>query len=159
MKIKYNVELKEETKNFINSILSRYDVNKIEYIDFKYNKGIYFTGICKYPISKRRSNKTGEKARTHFKIICRIGKNKIFPCIHKDYVGTKSYPDKHLWEWIFDQEKINDNDEGFIFIFGHELWHFLRKTKQELGRNNQSQANKFGFKLLRLFKESKEIRK
>jgi hypothetical protein len=36
------------------------------------------------------------------------------------------------------------------FVFGHELWHFLCRTKQKSG-NWQTKANKFGIEVLEAF--------
>jgi hypothetical protein len=57
---------------------------------------------------------------------------------------------------IFTIEPINieeitlrDRMEMVILLFGHELYHFLRKTKQVAGQNTQNQADGFGIGLVK----------
>jgi len=43
--------------------------------------------------------------------------------------------------------KFGDWNEELMFIFGHEMNHFLRKTKQVEGQNTQNQCDGFGIRL------------
>ena len=45
--------------------------------------------------------------------------------------------------------KFENKEEEVIWLFGHELFHFLRHTKQVEGRNTQNQADGFGIKLVK----------
>ena len=49
-------------------------------------------------------------------------------------------------------EKFGDLDDMAVWLFGHEIYHWLRKDRQVAGRNTQNQADMFGLKLLREFK-------
>ena len=50
-------------------------------------------------------------------------------------------------------ETLNNIDEAFVWIFGHELFHFLRFTSQFKGVNDEINADKFGSRLLSEFRK------
>ena len=52
------------------------------------------------------------------------------------------------WLRVTGETKVETLAEGVVWIFGHELFHFLRKSKQISGRNVEHQADKFGDDLL-----------
>jgi len=74
---------------------------------------------------------------------------------------VKDEPDKKIgmykvYKIVADEVEevtLKSLDELIIFIYGHELYHFLRKTKQIGGRNTQNQADGFGIKLVKNWRE------
>jgi Zn-dependent peptidase ImmA (M78 family) len=44
-----------------------------------------------------------------------------------------------------------------VWIAGHELFHFLRHTRQVEGIQRETRANRWGFKWLREFKAEREV--
>jgi len=170
VELKYKLELKDKTKSFIDKFINQYNIDKLEFIEFKYSNNWGNSGRCNYPISTQKVNKFKKfgkklKRKKLFDIICRIGKYTEYPYTERMYIGCKEsntfnensvIPRKHQLEWIWDEEEYKDINEMVIWIFGHEIFHYLRKTRQVEGQNTQSQANKFGFKLLREFKNKKE---
>jgi hypothetical protein len=53
-----------------------------------------------------------------------------------------------------DSEPIANIEEDMTCLLGHELYHFLRHSRQIEGRNTQAQANVYGFVCLREFKRT-----
>lgn len=166
MEVIYKTNISDKAKSFIDKTLNQYNVESLESIELKRVSKVGTSGLCFYPISTRKVNKFKKlgrklKARKYYHIICRVGEDTKYPyeerqyigCqVPRNYIGNPSLLPREALEWIYDQEICNSEDELMIWVFGHEIFHFLRKTKQVPGRNTQSQANKFGFELLRKYK-------
>jgi len=166
MELEVQVNLSREAEQFIIAFLSQYNVDKLAYIRLRGSKGIGNHGYCQYPISTRKYNKLRHirrniQPRKYYHIVCNIGRDTTYPRKISQYIGCKvpqgfkgdpSGLARNQLDWVYDEEEVRDINEETIWIFGHEIFHFLRKTRQVDGRNTQSQANKFGFKLLRDFK-------
>jgi Zn-dependent peptidase ImmA (M78 family) len=44
--------------------------------------------------------------------------------------------------------------DDMIWVVGHELFHYLRDTRQIEGKNTEAQANEFGLKCLKEFQRN-----
>ena len=42
---------------------------------------------------------------------------------------------------------LNTLDEGFVWIYGHEIYHYLARTKQLKGKDNEVNADRYAKKL------------
>ncbi|KKK89540.1 hypothetical protein LCGC14_2732080, partial [marine sediment metagenome] len=54
---------------------------------------------------------------------------------------------ERMFEWITKEVSFNNIEEMLVFVLGHEVHHFLCKSKKLKGtgqRNTQCQANKRG---------------
>src|SRR3989344_7496656 len=90
-----------------------------------------------------------------FMMNCRVNKNALYPLIKKMPVGSKklnSFFFNKPFRYIYDQEVLNNHEEAMVWVFAHELWHFLCKSKQAKG-NFETKANKFAFEMLRKYKK------
>lgn len=52
------------------------------------------------------------------------------------------------WKTLYRNIPVNTQDEGIVWIFGHEAFHFLRRTRQIEGRDVEWQADAWGSDLL-----------
>jgi len=146
----------KKAEEFLIEKLKPYNTENLEvkmiYGDFR---GGLNTGYCKYPMkeiktkcgfTKRRYDKSGI-----VKITAEINKRRKLPDVEQESISTTQFPEKHCFIFNLDKEEIRNDDENMVWILGHEVWHFLCKTKQERG-NRQTKANANGFKWLREFK-------
>jgi hypothetical protein len=109
-------------------------------------------GYCRYPTKKSASRRGWrfDLSKGIFKIRVRVNERILYPFQEIMSVATKPI-NETMWEWINDKEELRNEEENMVFVLGHEMWHFLCKTKQEKG-NRQTKANAFGYKMLREFK-------
>jgi len=201
MRMDYKIQIDEKVKTYIEELLSRYDMSKMEYIRYTATKAKYPRSYCSYPISQRKANKNkarGWKARKYFHIVNKIPiypSNRTYKYIggweetNLNYTSTvqspRQLPDriqnrtngrilifkkaKEQWnekmaQWSatydayermpidIEEETAKGTNEHIVWLTGHELFHFLRKTRQIEGRNTQNQANGFGIKCLREYR-------
>ena len=47
------------------------------------------------------------------------------------------------WKRVIGYTEVLTQEEGIIWIVAHEAYHFLRRTKQVLGRNTEIEADKY----------------
>ncbi len=58
------------------------------------------------------------------------------------------------WYRVISQTRVETLDEGIVWILAHDAFHFLRKTRQVPGRNNEIEADRFADAKLEGFRES-----
>lgn len=90
-----------------------------------------------------------------FRMIIRINKGNRYPLDYKTAIDTKTLPapeGKRAWKYILADVTWDDVEEHIAFIFGHEMWHFLKLSKQAKGRNSEPAANRFGLRTLEDFR-------
>lgn len=137
MKWKIEIPVTSTPKIFINRFLKNFDISELLYIrisrgDYKTCYGLY--GYCRYPvIKKHRDFKSEEKYRISGMV------PGPFPCRITKKITKEPKPK---------QIRVNDIEEAFIFIVGHELFHFLRNSRQIGGVNYEWQADRFAVRLL-----------
>lgn len=164
MKVEYRTTIPDDVKKFINEVLNRYDTRELETIIFRKSKGKIARGTCYYPISTRKANKLNAKnyrkkhwePRKYYYIDNRIPdepKDQIWRYVKK--WGPDEHFEKDGQEYIkhtvdeAEYANVTKRNDHIVILFGHELYHFLRKTKQIEGRNSQNQANGFGIAILK----------
>ncbi len=59
-------------------------------------------------------------------------------------------------QWRYDEERADSLDEILVWVFFHELHHFLCHTRQTHG-NWQTRANALGFMMLRKFRAGQAV--
>lgn len=92
-----------------------------------------------------------------FFVTCRINKDLTYPYSFLDPVGTQTRIMENggrAWTFVTQQVTFNDAEEAMVYLIGHEMWHFLCKTKQAKG-NRQTKANLNGIKWLDEFRLKK----
>ena len=114
-------------------------------------------GFCKYPFVKTKRMKLGNMKAGYyawkkgtFRITTAIDINLAYPYEERMPVATRQLAVD--FEWIYDKEMLRNAEENMVWILGHEVWHYLCKTKQEKG-NYQTKSNANGYKWLREFKQ------
>jgi hypothetical protein len=56
------------------------------------------------------------------------------------------------WKRVYGRTRLESLDEGIVWIFAHEAYHWLRKTGQIPGRNNEIEADAFADRQLDRFR-------
>lgn len=159
---------------WVKAFLSRYDTVDVAWlrIDFgreyrdrrgrRYHKyrGVY--GRCWYPTPEQPA----------FRLSCQVPGP--FPCqivirqrpVYRRPDGTWPPEARRLrgkinrdprtgkeWRRSYGRTTVRTLDEGIVWIFAHEAFHWLRKTRQIPGRNNEIEADAFADRQLRQFLE------
>jgi len=139
--INFSVETKKfkHVIDFYNIKFKNKDFSKLETVQLYF--GSYFYGICHFPSYFRKK----------FLIKCRLDRRTIYPEILCFYVRSKNSQSIKLKGKEVPSMNCN---ESMVYLIGHELFHFLRATKQIKGKNTESQANEFAFKCLSEFKRN-----
>lgn len=182
---KFEVELSEQARKFMEVVTAPYDMSNVAYI--KFVRSVQSHGMCRYPVKKAKSSRTEMfrlaiylpevNDRTEVSWI----KSYDFVPITPQYIkkvelmqpyavrvrfSRLSYGTVDRWEGenvyynVFEfkareteYESVENLDQNAVWIFGHEMYHFLRKSRQIPGRNNQNQADRFGIEILRTYKQ------
>jgi hypothetical protein len=150
-----------------------YDCSSVEWIRLDTGRhlpgrrppqGVY--GRCYYPSRDRRT----------FRVSCQVpgpfphrliskrqplyeGRDPAWLSIPRGWesngVGEAVRPDGTVVRWnsVFAYTRLATQAEGIIWIFGHEMFHFLRRSRQIPGRNGEWQADIFGDALLQAYRE------
>jgi hypothetical protein len=58
------------------------------------------------------------------------------------------------WQRLYRLVPISTEDEAVVYIVAHEMFHYLRRTKQIEGRNTEIEADGFSLELLERYRES-----
>jgi len=149
---------------------ARFDNSRLRYVRFFYTKNNEINGTCYYPEEKEHYPLFAD-LKNEFRISC--GLPRKYPYTIKLYcppvyrlddgswppVPAKCYLDKKMkirrkqkpvdWMRIAMDLVIHSVDIAAVYLFGHEFWHYLRKSRQIEGRNTQTQADMFGLAFLR----------
>jgi len=84
-------------------------------------------------------------------IVAAVRRKQRFPLKNAWPVGSRKTNVGRGWAWVWDEEPVRDRDELMVWIAGHEVYHFLRHTRQVDGIQRETRANRFAFAWLREF--------
>jgi len=118
---------------------------KLKYKDFsilkeiQLNLGYNFYGACIYPYMNQN----------FYLIKCRLKEKQIYPSYSSFKIRKKN--SCSLFKTIITCDNCFDD---MIWVVGHELFHYLRDTRQIEGKNTEAQANEFGLKCLKEFQRN-----
>lgn len=84
-------------------------------------------------------------------VMAAVRKKQRFPLKNEWPVATRKARGGRGWAWVWDRERAHDRDELMVWIAAHELFHFLRHTKQVPGINRETRANRFAFEWMRRY--------
>ena len=170
-KISIDDSLISDALTFISDFLCNYNVDSLRYIKIesgnKKYEGVY--GLCKFP---------GYNRCKDFRIDCylpgpfpieriSLAKGYVYrkygkwPKIDKKIMsyGTRLIKGrKRYWRRYAEKTRFNDINESCVWLLGHELFHFLRATKQIPGKNYETFADRFGDELLNRYRAQREIK-
>jgi len=85
-------------------------------------------------------------------IVAAVRRVQRFPLKNRWPVATRPAPGWRGWAWVCDEEEVRDRDELLVWVAAHEIYHFLRHTRQVPGIQRETRANRFAFEWLREFK-------
>lgn len=159
MEITFDKKIPEEvvsaTQPFVENVLGRYDCSKLKDIRFVWSKNAS-RGMCWYPSRKhgRKQFRIAVYVGTDTKRSIRFVKSWNRSTIPIwDEAGVQSFVPQFQPHEV-DTDLAISRTEIAVWIFGHEMYHFLRRTKQVPGQNTQNQADGFGLQVLREFRSS-----
>lgn len=151
--------------DWLRQFLSRFNLSQLGWlrIDFgreyrdrlgrRYRKyrGVY--GRCWYPSASQPTVRISCQVPGPFPCDIPIRKTPVYR--HPD--GTWPAEARHLpgpivvdrrsgrqWRRNYGKTRVHDLNEAIVWIFAHEAFHWLRKTCQIAGRNNEIEADAFG---------------
>jgi hypothetical protein len=55
------------------------------------------------------------------------------------------------WIRVISSTRLMSLDEAIVWVLAHEAFHFLRRTRQVAGRNNEIEADRYADDMLRFF--------
>jgi len=165
---------------FVEMCLTRYDCTKLGTVRFVLTKN--FSGLCVYP--ERANGQRGRilvscsMRRSPWAVgsIRSWKKEYLGVAVARDGETEKTYSylegggiiivhrkrkDGRYSVYLrtpgrIDRIKLMEPVEDAVLYFGHELFHFLRYTRQVPGRNTENQADGFGIDLVREFRRRKK---
>ena len=140
MKFQIKASLCPQCVAFLRQKLVRFDTSNLEYFRLYDRTNVTVTvgvwGRCKYP---NRKKKLGYRIRC-----CVSISRSEFPYPAKWAVGTRQLDAKN-WDWLWREDQFHSLEEAFVWLAGHEAFHWLRHCRQIPGRNHETQANRAGF--------------
>lgn len=140
-------------EKFILAQLSKYDTSQVDWFKLLPLSVKPFHGYCKYP---QREKKYSRKFLNGYQIRCSVNVNpSCWPYGWDENVGTWQKKINGILHWGYKQKRIilMSSDEAAVFLAGHEVFHFLKHSRQIDGQNTQCQANKFGIEWLEEFRK------
>jgi hypothetical protein len=57
------------------------------------------------------------------------------------------------WRRLYRPLELGNEDEVLVFLVAHEAFHYLRRTKQVKGRHGEIEADAFGLRILKQYRE------
>jgi len=124
--------------------------------------GVY--GVCLYPSSKADGPKTYRitlnvpgpfpiDIRVHRPPVYFVGKATPSPgCTLGEVKRANRRGTVIQWAQQCAYARLGNVDEGLVWIFGHEWYHYMVKSKRLTGRNDEIQADAFAGDLLAQFR-------
>ena len=142
-KLQIKANLSQKCVLFLHQKLAHFDQTELEYFrlcdrtNSSLRKGVW--GRCSYPSRKKG---LGYRIRC-----CASIAHREFPYRARWAVGTRQLNARE-WEWVWRNEQFQSKEEAFVWLAGHEAFHWLRHSRQIPGKNYETQANRSGFSWL-----------
>lgn len=138
-KLEVHAELAAPCVEFLRRKLEEFDTSKLEYFRL-YDRTAWSArqgtwGCCTFP---NREKGLGYRIRCSVSI-----STGQFPYPMKHAIGTRRI-DERKWEWIWRDDEYETLEEAFVWLSGHEAFHWLRHSRQIPGQNYETQANRYG---------------
>jgi hypothetical protein len=143
MKLQVKAGLPAAWMTFLERKLAEFDQSKLEYFRLydrtRQTATVGVWGRCTYP---SRKQKLGYRIRCCVSIM-----DGAFPYPAKYAIGTERLSDGD-WKWVWRADKFWSKAEAFVWVAGHEAFHWLRHSRQIPGANYETRANRYGFEWL-----------
>jgi hypothetical protein len=59
----------------------------------------------------------------------------------------------HYWLRLTTEDPFESREIAIVHVFGHEMFHFLRRSRQIPGRNRENEADQFAVSVESVFRE------
>lgn len=139
MNLQIQAKLEVRCTAFLRRKLGMFDASSLDYFRLYDRTGrtetIGLWGRCAFP---DRAKKLGYRIRC----CVSIGPRR-FPYPVKWAIGTKR-TSQTQWQWVWREDRFQSKAEAFVWIAGHEAYHWLRHSRQIPGQNYETQANRYG---------------
>jgi hypothetical protein len=73
------------------------------------------------------------------------------------YVAARSEGQRVQWKRLYRPLELRSEDEVLVLLVAHEVFHYLRKTRQVEGRHGEIEADAFALKLLEQYRDGLDI--
>lgn len=158
--------------DFVAELCERYDLAKLAYLKIAPSRSKALSavhGVCRYPVKTAKTELTRTRYRIScfiqgpFPILVRVRRSPLYrntdgtwptlPGGHRITGGkTKGPPPQKAWLRLEAVTILADAAEAVVWICAHELYHFLRATRQVPGRNDEIHADRFADAALEEFR-------
>lgn len=64
---------------------------------------------------------------------------------------------ERAWHRLYGTTSLRDTDEAIVWIVAHEMYHYLRRTRQVSGTNNEIEADAFSDEMLRRYQRYNDV--
>ncbi len=148
------------------SFAAQFDLSRVEWVRIDMGRGRYrgVYGRCWWPTRDRPTFRISCQVPGPYPTVVETRRKPIYrqpdgtwpPVPRGCHVrGYGSDPRSgRVWLKLGAKTLLKNINEGIVWIFGHELFHFLRATKQIGGRNTEIHADAFGDWCLVQFRQS-----
>ena len=147
---------------WVRAFLEPYDTSRVGWIRIDRGRGRFggVYGRCWYPTRKLRTYRLSCQVPGPFPATIETRRPPRY--LHDprelapdEFVAGASRDGRNgrAWELIRARTVVQDTAEGIVWIFAHEAFHFLRKTRQVPGRNVEAEADAFADAHLHRFRE------
>ncbi len=150
---------------------SRFDSSKLSSFSISDkigNSQFGISGLCSYPKVKKGKFKIRARVNVSEYPYCISVRRPpiykidgIWPNIPSDCIENgwkKNFQTGKEWIKLVSSTQVNNLDESIVWICAHEIYHYLRKTKQVPGRNVEIMADAFADNLLEEFRNTQLTR-
>ena len=143
------VDLSERFHRYVSALLSDYDCSKLDWIKLyeSRTRKDWWIGYCRFPNPAK-----GQQ----YQITAAFPARWTYPKKMRIPTGSKTHGGS--WKYTYTVVEMQDRDEAMLAVFGHELFHYLKRTRQlsteDFGRNGNPAANKFAIHLIEDFRDT-----
>jgi hypothetical protein len=153
--VDYSLELLDKKLiQFIDSHLRKFDVSLLSEITITRTNqnNDWWRGHIWYANKNKNKNRKA-------KILIATNNHWSYPLTKDVHTGTEKINDDGDWKYTHTTFTFNTQEEAMIKVYGHEIFHFLKKTKQlstaEFGRNGNPSANRYALELVKQYQNFK----
>jgi hypothetical protein len=157
-----------EELRWVRKQLGAYNWSKVDWITVRRGRSERYTfrGVCKSPFKGR-----------WYRINCNVSRHTPYPITYfvrvsplyrnpdgtwpkvpvghevgNSYVANRN--DKSVqWRRLYRPLELRNEDEVLVFLVAHEVFHYLRKTRQVEGRHGEIEADAFALRILEQYRE------
>jgi hypothetical protein len=149
---------------WVRAFLEKYDTSRIEWVRIDRGRGRYLGvyGRCWYPNRERPTYRISCQVPGPYPTTVQTRQRPLYRrpngtwprvpkgCFVRGY-GRDSRSGR-VWLRLGAITRLENVNEGIVWIFGHEVFHFLRHCRQIDGRNTEIEADRFADEVLKRFR-------